>query len=293
MLRLYLPIFGALALALLLVRLTPRHGRATSSDWLAAHAPSVSFGTALHDATVVRGVSSLDTPLWSLKWEVIFSILLPVYVLVLVRIRRWRAARVTGLLVLTGLGSILDQAALLYLPIFGIGVVMAQQISELDTAGTRFDSLRPLIKRVLFLGVLLLLITHWWAQAIVGVSSVAGWGTASLLLAVVGAALTVWIFASTGIGERVGAYSAVRWLGSRSFSLYLVHEPIVVTIAYLLGGTTNVALVLTLSVPTSLVAAELFGRTIEMPAHRLAQHVGRRIRRRGAVPYLPANQPKA
>jgi peptidoglycan/LPS O-acetylase OafA/YrhL len=59
-----------------------------------------------------------------------------------------------------------------------------------------------------------------------------------------------------------------RWLGMISFSLYLVHEPIVVALAFLTHGSkwgTVAAFAL------SIVAGYLFWRSVERPTHALAR----------------------
>ena len=66
----------------------------------------------------------------------------------------------------------------------------------------------------------------------------------------------------------------MRWAGSRSFSLYLVHEPIVVASAFALGGTASVALLAAIAVPVSLVAADGFFRVAERPIHRWSRAFG-------------------
>ncbi len=66
----------------------------------------------------------------------------------------------------------------------------------------------------------------------------------------------------------------VQWPGVRSFSLYLVHEPIVVSIALLLGPKW-VPLTVLIGVPLSLVATQLFYYSVERPSHRLSRHIGR------------------
>lgn len=69
-----------------------------------------------------------------------------------------------------------------------------------------------------------------------------------------------------------------RWVGTRSFSLYLVHEPLVVTSAALwpwLPVLGHLALVL----PASLLVAHVFHVTIESPAHRFSRAAARRSAR--------------
>lgn len=72
----------------------------------------------------------------------------------------------------------------------------------------------------------------------------------------------------------VGNNSVVHWLGVRVIHLYLVHEPIVVSVAFFLHAT-NPFYVALIAVPLSLLAAEVFFRMVERPSHRLAGLAGR------------------
>ena len=140
--RLYVPITVAVAFAYVLVRLVPRKAGPRSSWWLAGHTSPVSGHEALHDAAVVRGTTGLNSALWSLQWEVIFSLLLPVFVLSLVRWRQTPPLKLVLLFSLVVASPHSGHTSLLYLPIFGLGVVMAQQSRRLDWAGQAFDRLR-------------------------------------------------------------------------------------------------------------------------------------------------------
>jgi peptidoglycan/LPS O-acetylase OafA/YrhL len=65
-----------------------------------------------------------------------------------------------------------------------------------------------------------------------------------------------------------------RRLGGVSFNLYLVHEPVVVSVALLLPPAFAWA-TLPISAPLALGLAALFHRWVEQPSHRLAKRVGR------------------
>jgi peptidoglycan/LPS O-acetylase OafA/YrhL len=272
LLRLYLPTIAAAVFAYALIRAVSRKPIPHASWWLSAHPATASVTDVLSDASILRGTVFVNPAFWSLQWEVVFSLLLPLFLILLVRVRRWPLARVVALLGLIALGDITGHASLRYLPIFGLGVVMAQQIKELDRLGQRFNGYHVAQRAAVVAGALLLVVSQWWLIALHhgGIDRNTG--------AVVGACLVVWLFACTASSTRLGTRSGVAWLGKRSFSLYLVHEPIVVTIAYLLHGRPNVIAVLALSLPLSLFAAELFGRAVEMPSHRLSREVGERIR---------------
>ena len=82
LLRLYLPVIGSVLFAWLSVILVPPRVINGASLWLDHHHLHVGLGRVLHDMALLGGVSLLNGPLWSLKWEVLFSVLLPVYVIV-------------------------------------------------------------------------------------------------------------------------------------------------------------------------------------------------------------------
>jgi peptidoglycan/LPS O-acetylase OafA/YrhL len=67
----------------------------------------------------------------------------------------------------------------------------------------------------------------------------------------------------------------MQWLGRRSFSLYLTHEPVVVALAVGLH-LPSIWVLAALALPLSALVAELFYRVVERPAHRVAQRLGRR-----------------
>jgi peptidoglycan/LPS O-acetylase OafA/YrhL len=80
----------------------------------------------------------------------------------------------------------------------------------------------------------------------------------------------------------------MQWLGSRSFSLYLVHLPIAASVAVGLGGQPPLPLALALTLILALPATEIFYRFVERPSHLVARRAGRagarRALRRAAAP---------
>lgn len=115
-----------------------------------------------------------------------------------------------------------------------------------------------------------LLTAGYWAEN-------RGSGSASalpMLAVVLGACVTIWLALNVpaladGLDSR-----PVQWLGSRSFSLYLVHEPIVVTLTFAFGGRPAPWELLLTALPASLLAAELFWRGVERPSVIGARRLG-------------------
>ncbi len=102
--------------------------------------------------------------------------------------------------------------------------------------------------------------------------SAPGWVTLPLQLVGVSAIVLGAAFAP-GLRTVLGS-KPFRFLGTISFSLYLVHEPILVFFARLIHDP---AVALLVSIPTVLVVTVLFWRLIEQPAHRLSRYTRQRL----------------
>lgn len=265
LLRLYLPVWAAVLFAVALTAVAPRHADPAQSWWVNAHDFGIGPRVLGHELTLVFGTNLLNSPLWSLRWEVIFSLLLPLYVALAVKVRRAAVVVVALLLAAVVAGQANDIQALTYLPMFGVGAVMAVHRETLSGWAAR---LGRVAWAVLFAVGVLLFTAPWTVPPPIGTAA----------SSVAGSALIVFMFLSNPPAQRVGDSAVVQWLGSRSFSIYLVHEPIVVSVA-VAAKTGNAGLVAAVALPLSLLAGEVFFRLVEAPAHRLASVVGKRLDR--------------
>ena len=259
--RLYLPVWGAVAFALILYTMTPRADVPTFSWWVNAHARPTTMTSLLHDAFLLRGTTWLNSPLWSLQWEVMFSLLLPLYVYFCRHLQQYWLPQLGACIIVP---HIAPNAYLRFLPIFGIGVVMAMRREGLNTLCDRIPKWGWPLLLVLSLGALS---ADWYPFDI----------SNSRVLLNAGAATMIFTFYGWTTVSRFTRHRLVQWLGTRSFSLYLVHEPIIVTIANV-TGTTHPVTSLALALPASLFAASVFYRLVERPSHHLSRLVGTRIR---------------
>jgi peptidoglycan/LPS O-acetylase OafA/YrhL len=283
-LRLYLPVWGALLLAAALHLAVGRHVLAGASWWLNAHAQPLTARAARLDASLLSGAGDwgFTSVLWSLRWEVLFSLLLPVLLLAPLGRRVWSAAgallcflallRAGGSL---GAGVARQEAGggplgasggeyLLELPPFVLGALLAFHYRRLErlAAALRAPGARNATARLaLGVGCIGGLTAGWWLP---GSENPAALVAAGACLALV-AALTVGAFG--GFLES----APMQWTGRRSYSLYLVHEPIVVALAFALGGRPAPISFALLAIPLALAAAAVFYRGVERPAHGLAR----------------------
>jgi len=256
--RIYLPVWASLVCALFLAWIVPRTGSSELSPWLLIHDESPNV---VVDGVLIGGAGSLNSPLWSLQWEMLFSLALPLYAVLAARIRSaWFPCLLTSFS-LIAVGTVLSVPAVVYMSMFGIGVLLAAKRNALERFGRD-------LSRAKWIGLvassMLLLSSRWLFPQLATV----------ICMACIGGALLVLVFIAWSPAVSFGNLRVLQWLGSRSFSLYLVHEPVVVSIAFALR-TTNPFLVAALGIPLSLVATEIFFRLVERPSLLLAGHVGR------------------
>jgi peptidoglycan/LPS O-acetylase OafA/YrhL len=93
-----------------------------------------------------------------------------------------------------------------------------------------------------------------------------------LLSGIGGAALIVLAQAPRGLAGMLQR-AAFLWLGRVSYSLYLVHVPVMLILAHGLGGIAPRGLIVAAIVPASLIAAAWFYRAVELPSQQLGRTV--------------------
>ncbi|HEY2766760.1 MAG TPA: acyltransferase [Solirubrobacteraceae bacterium] len=295
-LRLYLPVWGALALAAALHVAVSHEFVPDASWWLNGHSPALHAHAGLLDATLFPGAGDwgFTTVVWSLRWEVLFSLLLPLLLLAPLRRHAWSLGaallcfvallRAGGALGGTpaapgsgGSGALLGSSSgeyLLELPPFVLGSLLAfrYELIERLAASLRERTARNIVVQLAVGAVCVgCLSANWWLPGAENQALLVALGACLAVLA----ALTLRTF--RGFLES----APMQWTGKRSYSLYLVHEPLVVALAFALGGRPSPVLFVVLAAPLALSAAAAFFACVESPSHRLARAwVGYRERSR-------------
>lgn len=198
MVRLYIPVWASVALALLLAFLVPRVADPRFSAWINPHSGPVSV---LNNASLL-GTDDLNSPLWSLTWEVLFSLLLPAYLVLALKFRRFWILGACGLLVAIGIADMVHNIALLYLPMFGIGVLMAVQK---DLLAAWCSNLGRWGWALLFTIAMVLFTARWTFTGMIG----------SVALSTLGSALIILAFLCCRPAVRLGSTRYVQWAGDR------------------------------------------------------------------------------
>jgi len=274
--RLFGPVWVAIAVGGIIVWLTHRSPEDHLGPWMDDHPADYTLRALAHDSTLFFGTSGTISPLWSLQWEVWFSLLLPVFLLLAIPARRgwYAAAAVAGLLILSTFGehelSVLGTVAKFayFLPMFGIGAVIAIRREQIRSWYARAE--RAIIVRISLAVVALLFYVSKWLLA--GITPNQFYANNSIALQLIGAALLVVIVMCDPWAQRAFAKKAVGWLGTISFSLYLVHEPIVIAARYLVLGHPAVW-GFAIGIPASLLFGWLFYWQVERRFHQLSRRI--------------------
>ena len=256
MVRLDLPVWASLAIGSLLIWLLPRSDSAvTNGTWVEeSNATSTGLGALLGQASLTRASYDVNNVLWSLRWELIFSVLLPLFIVLALVIRRHWVMAVGVAFSLGVVGSFVHVDALRYLPAFFIGTLMAVRLDAIrEWSLRRRRRPRARLWGVCLVALSVLAITaDWIALPIAPSGSIQS--VVLSQLALLGAAGLV--LSSIAVRPLRTALDSpgCQWLGRVSFSLYLVHVPIIATLSYLLGDE-RWWLVALLTIPIALFVA--------------------------------------
>lgn len=269
--RLYFPVWGALILAAALLLARPRSiGDVRPGSWLAdTSAFTITPGFLLSHASLTRVGYSLDNVLWSLRWEIAFSLLLPVFVLVARLLRNHPVLAGSTALLQHGMGRVLREDSLIYLPVFFAGTLLAVNLGAVQEwarhRGRSFWAVEIITS-------LVLIVFSHTARGVLP-----GGATLSAMykdLAVLGAVGIVLAALGSGYAQKALTARLPRWLGKISFSLYLVHVPILQSVGFAVGDE-NWLLIAAVGLPASLVVGWMLHATVEVPSHRFARRLGR------------------
>jgi peptidoglycan/LPS O-acetylase OafA/YrhL len=264
LIRLYLPVVVAVVFAVLCALVVPRAGADGHGIWMERQEQSLSLFSVFRNMTLVSP-DWLNPPLWSLRWEVAFSVLLPAYLLVAKRASRFWVLLVLGAAAVSAVGTAIgDKGILIYLPMFLIGSALAV---GLQSDGWLAERYWPWLMGLGLLGIT----SSWWLPPMIGDGNKLAAPVVLLSAFLIVAASVKW-----GGARRVLESRVVRWFGRISFSLYLTHDPIVVAVNTLLPVHLAV-LTPVIAIPLALVVAVLFFRFVEAPAHSLAKKVANAI----------------
>lgn len=200
-------------------------------------------------------LAMVDLPSWSMCWELLFSLALPIYVVIATDMRIVAPVVLACVLV----AEWAQWPPLRHMAVFALGVALARSLVDRGR-----ESMRGIVAVPAALcGVVLI------CQSGLGVLP----GVVAQPLAVCGCLLLVVVALARNAVSDALSTAPVRWLGRVSFSLYLTHLPVrdwLVPYIPVRGALRPVLLIL-----LCLLVAEVFHLLVERPATMLSRRLGR------------------
>lgn len=215
----------------------------------------------------------INNPTWSLVWEMRVSLLFP---LLVIPVMRWGMAGAVGVAI--ALSSTLAvcqlvaaaypaEASLLgrpqmtfyYAAFFLMGVLLARYREPLMRLASQSNGD----------GAILFVVAGLWFWF-------ANWAIQPELMKGIGSALIIVASISAGLPRQLLLMTPVQWLGRVSYSLYLVHVPVLLIGEYTLHLVLPHSVIALIAIPVALVVAEVFYRLVERPTHQLGRYLVKR-----------------
>ena len=112
-----------------------------------------------------------------------------------------------------------------------------------------------------------------WALAGLWVAAILLLGPSIDYTCTLGAALLMALAIGSPRARRVLEVPPLLWLGRVSYSLYLIHVPVLLVTVHGLHGLLPLEALLLLAIPLALLAAEAMNRWVEQPSIALARRL--------------------
>jgi peptidoglycan/LPS O-acetylase OafA/YrhL len=268
--RLILPCAAVVAVLALAVPWIDPAPRSELSDWFnASWNEELRPGFLLGHALLLLGDYPLNNPMWTLHYELRISLLFPAIALLAaaggMATLAGAVAAVFACLVemrFLGTGAL---TTLLFLPHFALGALLSYRRQWVaQWVGTRSATLGAALW-----GLCYLLLTFRWLVAApdLVLDLISGSGAALLLALVLGSARL----------QAALSWAPLQRLGEVSYSLYLVHVPVLLAALHLAPAGLPAWLPVALTPLLAILLALLLHRVVEAPAMRLSRRLAARL----------------
>lgn len=283
-------ILGSAALCLLLAA-RPVPG---ASIWFhAAWSGGATPKNVLRHLTMTGTGIDLDSPMWSLVHELRISMILPLLV-ILTRRSGYAAILVAAILTLVSVflnGQVAEFShasswisTVTYLYFFVIGILLALQADKVKVLLTGLP--HP------WIGLLWLLALTGIAIAPADTSHVVTLRNGLLLLADgIAAGLIISLSIIEGTAAKILLSAVPRYLGRISYSLYLTHLVVIVSVLHFVGAALPLPIAVITAIPLAIIVADVCQRLIEAPSQRLGKRVAAHIASRTSQSRTTRSEP--
>ena len=283
--RLGVPLFAACLAALVLRTLARNglHAAAANSAWLASHAMPLSIAGAVRDATVwtVAGyadttlfgalspflpgvITSVDGPIWSLHVEL------------------WGSAMMLAL-VASKLGGMRTRrlAVLACAAICGLTPMLLFVAGHIAAPLARNSRSRPIVGCLLLTAGVASAAFHLapGVYAVARIANVFAVLHPQAFFSLTSLPAAAFIFVGVlylPVAQRVLSTGVLRFLGRLSFAIYLLHEPLILSVGVAAANVAGAGAGIAVTLIATLLLAAVFERCVDRPAILLSRAVWRR-----------------
>jgi peptidoglycan/LPS O-acetylase OafA/YrhL len=273
--RIYLPFAFSIFFAAILYTMVDPKVVAPLSDWVNfqnwTDAPTLGYILSNLLMSGVPEFPTLNSPSWSLVHEMRISIVFPLLV-ILLGYNYWATISVATIVSTIALAFPFAnpivytiELSIGYVCFFVAGAALAMRASEV-------------IKEIKALPNWLVVLL-WLLAGILLISPMNN--NLNSLAPGLGAVLLISLCISSQIASRFLESGTAMWLGRISYSLYLIHVPIILAVVHLGAGQIPLPALWIIAVGVSLVLAEICNRMIEQPSILLGRRLARKFNRSG------------
>ncbi len=279
--RIYPAYVVAVLLAVALAATISRHGISSLSGWF-----NLVWIAPVSAADVVRAVLLIDVfdpirmdpPFWSLVHEMRISLLFPILMIVVRRERWWVVLPFAAGLSAVGYAFSADSDitgsfhTMRYVVLFVVGALVAKHRQSLAASYKRLPS------ALKWLGGALALITYTWVYWAGPTYSPGLTKLEAQWTAGIGSCVIVALVLFEPRLDQPLRWGPLQFLGRISYSLYLVHVPLLMASIYLLHAILPIWAILLVAGALVLGVATSVHRWVELPGIRAGQTLGHRKR---------------
>jgi peptidoglycan/LPS O-acetylase OafA/YrhL len=280
--RIYIPFAVTISIAALLCQaVNVRQCLAGASNWLdwsfgewVRPGPSALFGHFM--MTGMKQDIALDPVMWSLVYEMRISLIFPVLMILC-----WdtRLALLVTAVTLAGSTTILaafpEAAHPTAIKNFWFTILWTVRIAPYFMVGILLSHHSEAIRRVIRYIPARIRLTLMAVPIVIFTIPHHFLSVRSGSLYVIGAAMVIVLAVEIPSISAILHRAPIPWLGRISYSLYLIHLPILLALFYTLSGNVPSVFIIIAVLITSLIMATLMHHFVEVPAIKLGQRVAR------------------
>lgn len=284
--RIYIPYILIMFLSVLASIQLHNHELQGVSDWtLQFWNNGISLKTFLQLGTLILFPSYVandyNIALWSLVHEMRISIIFPIIVFVVVRIRSlYSIVLALGIAIIGYIGSVIFSNSLLvdgfqsaqYILMFTVGALMAYHV---DSLSAWYLSLNRWMKGMLPIIGILLYTYDWWFMydmRIIHLSLIDD------IFSMLGSVIFIICAMNSNRIRHMLHRHSIHYVGSISYSIYLIHGLVLISFLYLLSSYISIAWILVLTFGMTFLFASLYYRTVEQYSIQLGRRLSKRIK---------------